>query len=99
MASSVQCPMAMCSFEASSARLVLCHLRIVHSSDPNFNVFCGIEGCARSFRSFSAFYSHIYRAHRDSGIIFSRSRRSTNVELRSGDGGPNMSQQEALSGR
>jgi hypothetical protein len=36
----VRCPM--CSFEASNARLTLCHLRIVHSSDPNFNVLCGI---------------------------------------------------------
>lgn len=82
-----RCPM--CSFEASTARLILCHLRVVHSNDPNFSALCGIEGCARSFRSFPAFYSHIYRSHRDCGIIFSKGRRSAAVvEPYSGATGP-----------
>ena len=37
----------MCSFEAPTVRLVLSHLRSVHSNDPQFNVMCGISGCAR----------------------------------------------------
>ena len=62
-----KCPM--CSFEAATVRIVLSHLRIVHSHDPRFNVTCGVDGCTRTFRSFSALYSHIYRQHKSSGII------------------------------
>lgn len=61
------CPL--CSFQAPSMRVVLSHLRLVHSSDPRFNVMCGIDGCSSTFRTFSAFYSHIYRRHKNSGII------------------------------
>lgn len=62
-----QCPL--CSFQASTMRIVLGHLRTVHSSDPRFNVVCGIDGCSRSYHTFSGFYSHIYRQHKTSGII------------------------------
>ena len=62
-----KCPM--CSFEAATVRIVLSHLRIVHSSDPRFNVTCGVDGCSRTFRTFPALYSHIYRQHKTSGII------------------------------
>ena len=54
---------SMCSFEAPTVRLVLSHLRSVHSSDPRFNVMCGIDGCARTYRTFSGLHSHIYRCH------------------------------------
>ena len=57
------CPL--CSFEAPTIAIVLSHLRTVHSSDPNFHVLCGLGGCATTFRSFSALYSHIYRYHPD----------------------------------
>lgn len=50
-------------------RTVLSHLRIVHSSDPRFSVVCGVDGCSSTFHTFSAFYSHIYRRHKTSGII------------------------------
>ena len=62
-----KCPM--CSFEAATVRIILSHLRIVHSNDSRFNVTCGVDGCSRTFRTFSAFYSHIYRQHKNSGII------------------------------
>ena len=67
-----QCPL--CSFQASTMRIVLGHLRTVHSSDPRFNVVCGIDGCSRSYRTFSGFYSHIYRQHKTSGIVQRESR-------------------------
>lgn len=54
---------SMCSFEAPTVKLVLSHLRSVHSSDPRFNVMCGIGGCARTYRTFSGLHSHIYRSH------------------------------------
>ena len=54
---------SMCSFEAPTVRLVLGHLRSVHSSDPRFNMMCGITGCARTYRTFNGLHSHIYRCH------------------------------------
>ena len=61
--SSVKCPL--CNFYALSIQLVLSHLRLVHSSDPNFNVMCGISGCYKTSESFSALYQHIYKKHKD----------------------------------
>ena len=65
------CPM--CRFEAPTKPLLLNHLRLVHANDPRFSVPCGIGGCTYSAKSFSAFYSHIYRLHKDSGYIERRS--------------------------
>ena len=73
--SSVKCPL--CNFYALSIQLVLSHLRLVHSSDPNFNVMCGISGCYKTSESFSALYQHIYKKHKDEGIIKSRTTLST----------------------
>lgn len=58
-----RCPL--CTFEAPSVKNVLSHLRAVHSSDPNFAVTCGLNGCGTTSRSFSALYSHVYRHHSD----------------------------------
>ena len=58
----------MCSFEAATVRIILSHLRI-HSNDPHFNVTCGVDRCSRTFRTFSALYSHIYCQHKSSEII------------------------------
>ena len=66
------CPM--CMFEAPSVALLLSHLRLLHSNDPRFLVRCGIEtGCSYTARTFSALYSHVYRKHKQAGIIRSRS--------------------------
>lgn len=56
-----QCPL--CAFEATTIQLILSHLRVVHSSDPHFNVSCGINGCASTSKSFTGLYSHVYRHH------------------------------------
>ena len=66
------CPFTSCNFISSNVPLVLCHLRAVHSSDPGFNVCCGIGGCAATLKSFRSLYQHIYRKHQDSGIIAKR---------------------------
>lgn len=64
------CPFAdRCKFMAASISLVLSHLRAVHSSDPGFVATCGIDGCSSTLKSFQSLYQHIYRRHRDSGII------------------------------
>ena len=65
-----KCPI--CIFEALDIRLILSHLRLVHSSDPNFSVVCGIGGCCTTSKSFSALYQHIYKKHKSTGIIQSR---------------------------
>ena len=59
--------------------IVISHLRLVHANDPNFSVSCGIEGCYRTFKSFSSFYQHIYRKHPDTGIIRTRKEQYVNV--------------------
>ena len=58
---SKRCPL--CCVVAVSVGLLLSHLRLVHSSDPNFNVICGLGGCKTASRSFPALYFHIYRNH------------------------------------
>ena len=60
---------------------VISHLRLVHASDPNFSVPCGIEGCYTTFKSFSSFYQHIYRKHRDAGIIQARKLEQRHLNL------------------
>ena len=65
-----KCPL--CVFLAATLTLILGHIRLVHSSDPGFNVTCGIDGCSRKFQTFRSLYQHIYRKHKESGIIQSR---------------------------
>lgn len=55
----------MCTFEAPSIAIVISHIRMVHSSDPNFRVPCGIGGCSTTSTSFSALYFHVYHHHQD----------------------------------
>ena len=66
----VGCPL--CDFRSPTTPLLLSHLRSVHSSDPQFNVTCGINGCTVSSRSFSALYSHIYRHRPNEGVVSKR---------------------------
>ena len=65
-----KCPL--CVFHALTIQLVLSHLRLVHSNDPNFSVVCGIGGCSTTSRTFSALYQHIYKKHKEVGIIKNR---------------------------
>ena len=68
--SSVLCPM--CQFQSPTLALSLSHLRLVHRNVPRFSVRCGISGCTYTGKSFSAFYSHVYRKHYDVGVIQKR---------------------------
>lgn len=74
-----QCPL--CVFIAASLSLILSHLCLVHASEPEFNVTCGITGCVSTFRSFRALYQHVYRKHQDAGII---QRRTTSDKVETG---------------
>ena len=58
---SKRCPL--CCVVATSVALLLRHLRLVHSSDPNFDVICGLGGCKTASKSFPALYFHVYRTH------------------------------------
>ena len=74
------CPL--CGASCPNVPGTLSHLRTIHSSDPLFNVTCGLGGCANTSRSFRALYSHIYRNH--PGIIQRRSdskKSLSNLEL------------------
>lgn len=69
-----RCPL--CKFEGRTVQIVLSHIRLVHSNDPNFVVPCGLNGCATTSKSFGSLYSHIYRHHND----FIRKRKEQNRE-------------------
>ena len=43
---------------APSEVLLLKHIRIVHSRDPNFSIECSSEGCSRTFSNFRTFQNH-----------------------------------------
>ncbi len=70
------CPL--CSFEAPSVQVILSHLRLVHSNDPQFLVSCGLNGCATTSKSFSSLYSHIYRHHNE--VIFKRKESDSSLQ-------------------
>ena len=55
----------LCGSRLPTLRLWISHLRLVHSSDPNFSVCCGIDGCQGTYTKFSSFNTHLYRNHRD----------------------------------
>ena len=54
----------LCSLNLATLANWLSHIRLVHSSDSSFAISCGIDQCSRTFKTFSAFNSHVYRNHR-----------------------------------
>ena len=46
------------TFIAPSEVLLLNHIRLVHSCDPNFSIQCSSEGCSRTFSNFRTFQNH-----------------------------------------
>ena len=60
-----ECPISDCDVCTPSVADLLSHLAAVHSSDPQFDVVCGIEGCCKRYSIFSSLKSHVYRHHRD----------------------------------
>ena len=61
------------AFFAASEILLLNHIRIVHSCDPNFSIQCLSEGCSRTFNNFKMFQNHCHmcRAGPSNGPVFS----------------------------
>ena len=49
-------------FTAPSQSLLLTHIRLVHSCDPNFSIQCSAEGCLRTFSNFRTYQNHA-RSH------------------------------------
>ena len=45
-------------FIAPSWTLLLTHIRLVHSLDPNVSIQCSIDGCSRTFTNFRTYQNH-----------------------------------------
>lgn len=43
---------------APSKSLLLGHIRVVHSADPDFTIQCIDEGCSRTFKNFRTYQNH-----------------------------------------
>lgn len=50
-------------FVALSLKVLLSHINASHSRNPDFWVYCGIDGCEQDFRVFNSFFRHIKRTH------------------------------------
>ena len=55
---------SLCSFRTGCVPELVSHIRLVHYSDSNFSLTCGIDGCKKHFKKCSSFLSHVYRHHR-----------------------------------
>ena len=53
-----------CYSLSPTLKLHISHLRLAHQADPNFKLTCAIEDCTKTFFTFPAFNSHVYRSHR-----------------------------------
>ena len=53
-------PCSFCSgeFSAPSEKLLLTHIRLVHSHDPDFCIQCSFSGCSRTFKNFRTYQNH-----------------------------------------
>ena len=61
---------SLCETRLPSLASYISHLRLVHATDPNFSIKCGINHCSSDFKSFGGFNSHVYRHHRDTlGLV------------------------------
>ena len=68
---------SLCDFTVPTKPMLLSHIRLIHSNDPQFVVTCGIDGCVYTAKRFSTYYSHIYRKYPNSGYI---SRKTSEIE-------------------
>lgn len=57
-----KCPLCP-DFEAVEFRLLLPHIRLVHSTRPGFKITCSIENCSRIFTNMKTYTNHIYGDH------------------------------------
>ena len=56
--STYPCPFCFSDFLAPSEALLLNHIRLVHSSDPNFSIQCSYGGCSSVFKNFRTYQNH-----------------------------------------
>ncbi|XP_040069990.1 uncharacterized protein LOC120842871 [Ixodes scapularis] len=54
----------LCPFFAEKLTRVVTHIAEVHSSQSNFVVRCGVDGCCQTYKVFQSYRSHLYRHHR-----------------------------------
>ena len=52
---------AYCNFRCYEERVLLKHMRTVHSNDPRFCVRCSI--CGKTFRKWPSLKKHLHREH------------------------------------
>ena len=64
-------PCTLCSgeFLAPSERLLLTHIRLAHSQDPDFSVQCSFSGCSRTFKNFRTYQNHRLKHSQVAGLI------------------------------
>ena len=55
---SLPCLYCSVEFSAPSEKVLLSHIRLVHSHDPNFRIQCSFSGCSRTFRNFRTYQNH-----------------------------------------
>ena len=62
-------PCSFCSgeFSAPSETLLLSHIRLVHSCDPDFCIECSFSGCCRTFKNFRTYQNHRLTHSRNEG--------------------------------
>ena len=85
-------------FAAPSESLLLDHIRLVHSQDPDFIIQCSHSGCARSFRNFRTYQNHkLSHGQSISNVegLVSHVRPSENVVVETDDRGPADEQGQA----
>ena len=60
----IKCPRC-AHFQTCNVSKFMRHLFLIHSSEPNFSITCGLQNCVRTFKKFTSYKSHVYRDHRD----------------------------------
>ena len=58
MANFFCCSFCAGEFVAPSERLLLTHIRLAHSHDPDFSIQCSFTGCSRTFKNFRTYQNH-----------------------------------------
>ncbi|KAJ8017622.1 hypothetical protein HOLleu_44835 [Holothuria leucospilota] len=53
----------MCDFITKRFQKLIKHYRFGHSSDPRFNIVCGVDGCAKNYSNIQAYRRHIKAKH------------------------------------
>ena len=55
----LSCPL--CSSDLPTEPLLLQHIRVCHSWDPNFSIQCIVRGCCRTFGNYRTFQNHLLK--------------------------------------